>query len=37
VRNLTNEMKDSYKYIPSRHFQFQRGSPEITAGISGRF
>jgi len=38
VRNLTNEHSgNSYKYTPSRQFQFQRFSTEISFGVSGRF
>jgi outer membrane receptor protein involved in Fe transport len=38
VRNLTDEHSaNSYKFIPSRQFQYQQFSTEITFGVNGRF
>jgi TonB-dependent receptor len=38
VRNLTDEHRgNNYKFIPSRQFQYQRFSTEITFGVNGRF
>ena len=38
VRNITDEHSaNNYKFIPSRQFQYQQFSTEITFGINGRF